>query len=67
MQEPAQVKNAYQNFMRMLHPDKLQRFGDNDKIYLSTQICSAINDAYRLFTKEGPVIDLDLAWISLKS
>jgi len=36
----------------MLHPDKVLGSGDNDKIYISNRVFSAMTDAFNLFKKE---------------
>lgn len=53
VQEPAQVKSAFRKYILMLHPDKVVGSGDNDKIYISNRVFSAMTDAFNLFKKEN--------------
>lgn len=60
VQEPAQVKSAFRKYILMLHPDKVLGSGDNDKIYISNRMFSAMTDAFNLFKKE-----VGMKWFNL--
>lgn len=44
--KPAEVKKTYFKAAQILHPDKVQRTGDLDQLYIANRCFAAINEAY---------------------
>lgn len=49
------IRKVHRKYILTLHPDKVIKSNDPDKIYIANRVFTAITDAYTLFKKENGI------------